>query len=469
MAVRDAADCALRSRRVVATRRARVSFAAMSDSSTTASAATGSEPPAAFVQAVVELGAKRPIKTSQTIYNIQGVKLLEGGVTIDRSLYERLLSHRLALPLDECIDASPSVDAGVLGDAARAAVARWPFFARVAPADAAGKAVLDAVASLRLPKPVALHLTLARETRPALFDHSILMALLAAHLVATAGGASARVEAAAAAGLLHDLGMLHIDADLLDSEERLSGDELKPVYVHPLTSSMLIDRFAEYPKEIVRAIVEHHERLDGSGYPRGLGGESMSPLGRVLALAEVVTAMFDGQRLLPEQRVSLLLRINPRRYDPVHVAAVHRLLAVPAAPGDGAKIDAAPLVARLLQLTDVLARWRESSSAIGHALEGAHAALFRSVNEQNATLQRMLYDAGVTREQLGAIAGEVGDDIDLRIELWAIAEELLWQLHAAANQLKRRWQAQADAPHPPALAAWFDAVAALDSEAPGTG
>ncbi len=79
----------------------------------------------------------------------------------------------------------------------------------------------------------------------------------------------------------------------------------------------------------------------------------------------------------------------------------------------------------------------------------------------------MLYDAGVTREQLAAIAGEVGDDVALRIELWALAEELLWQLHAAANQLKRRWQAvQASAAHPPALAAWFDAVAALDGDAP---
>ena len=51
----------------------------------------------------------------------------------------------------------------------------------------------------------------------------------------------------------------------------------------------------------------------------------------------------------------------------------------------------------------------------------------------------------------------------MRIELWALAEELLWQLHSAANQLKRRWQATEPAlPHPPALAAWFAAVASLD-------
>ena len=136
--------------------------------------------------------------------------------------------------------------------------------------------------------------------------------------------------------------MLHIAPGLLDSEERLSGDELRPVYVHPMTSSMLVDRFPEYSKEIVRAIVEHHERLDGSGYPRGLAGDALSPLGRVLALAEVVTAMFDGTRRLPEQRVSLLLRINPRRYDAAHVATIHRLLAVPAEASDAEGIAAGP-------------------------------------------------------------------------------------------------------------------------------
>jgi hypothetical protein len=372
------------------------------------------------------------------------------------------------LPLDECIDAGPGADAGALAEAARAATQRWPFFARVAPEGAAGRVLLDAIRSARLPKPVALHLTLARETRPALFDHSVLMALLCAHLVSESGGSRAEVGDAAAAGLLHDLGMLHIAPDLLDSDERLSGDELKPVWAHPLTSSMLVDRFAEYSKDVVRAVVEHHERLDGSGYPRGLAGEAISPLGRVVALAEVVTAMFDGARRLPEQRVSLLLRINPRRYDAVHVAAVHRLLAAAAAPGEAEEtIAAEALVARLQQLTDVLALWRSTSEAVGAGLPPAQAALVRAVDAQNATLQRMLFDAGVTREQLAVIAGEIGSDAGLRIELWAIAEELLWQLHATANQLKRRWPAAATGiAHPAELAAWFDAVAGLDTTAP---
>ena len=427
--------------------------------------AAGETASPAFLQAVVELGSKRAITTSQAIYNAQGVKLLEGGVTVDKGLYDRLVSHRLALPLDECVDAGGGLTGAVLREAAVAAIARWPFFGHAAPAGAARNLILDSIAGIALPKPVVLHLVLARETRPALFDHGILMALLAAHLARDAGAGRFGIGMAATAGLLHDLGMLHIDPDLLDSEDRLSGDRLRPVYVHPLTTSMLVDRFAEYPKEVVRAIVEHHERLDGSGYPRGLVGSAMSPLGRTLALAEVVTAMFDGERKLAEQRVSLLLRINPRRYDPKGVAAIHRLLAASPMPAEAEGMAAGPLIERLLELAGVLASWPAAAEALARDAVAATQPLLQSMNEQNATLQRMLHDAGITAEQLRAIGVEAAEEAALRVELWALAEELAWQLHAAAQQLVRRWPAaESGSPQPPALAGWLAAVAALDGE-----
>ncbi len=420
----------------------------------------------AFLHAVAELGRTRQVTTSQPIFNAQGIKLLEGGARVDQGLYERLVSHRLSRPLDECVDAEPSIDAKVLREAALAAMERWPFFARMAPAGRTREIVLEAIAAVPLPKPVALHLMLARDTRPDLYAHSILMALLSAHLAREGGASLHDISTAAAAGLLHDMGMLHIDPGLLDADERLSGDRLKPVYVHPLTASMLIGRFAEYPKEIARAIVEHHEKLDGSGYPRGLVGAAISPLGRVLSLAEVVTAMFDGAREHPEQRVSLLLRIDPQRYDAALVPSIHRLLRAAPAPETGAGGAAQQSIARLLRLADELERWRETSGQLGRELDGAHAALLQSVSEQNATLQRMLYEAGITREQLGALGAGLDDDAAVRVELWALAEELLWQLHAAANQLKRRWQATEPAlAHPAALAAWLSSVESLDESA----
>jgi HD-GYP domain-containing protein (c-di-GMP phosphodiesterase class II) len=427
-------------------------------------AVDAAEPSPAFLQAVADLGAKQTVTTSQAIFNAQGVKLLEGGARVDQGLYDRLLSHRLSQPLDECVRTEAGVDGAALREAAQAAMERWPFFALLAPNAMARESLLRLIAALPLPRPMALHLDLARSSRPGLFTHSILMALLCAYLAGQREGATRDdVADAAAAGLLHDVGMLHIDPALLDADERLSGNRLNPVYVHPLTSSMLVDRFDAYPKAVARAVVEHHERLDGSGYPRALLGDAISPLGRIVALAEVVTAMFDGERAQPEQRVSLILRINPRRYDPVLAATIHRLLAaLPANEADAADTPEHS-IARLLRLADELERWRQTSEAIAPALDGAHAALLDSMNEQHATLQRMLYDAGVTHDQLGALGDDIEADTAMRIELWALAEELLWQLHSAANQLKRRWQATEPAlPHPPALAAWFDAVASLD-------
>jgi hypothetical protein len=237
-----------------------------------------------------------------------------------------------------------------------------------------------------------------------------------------------------------------------------------PLYVHPLTASMVMMRFTEYPKEVVRAIVEHHERLDGSGYPRALTGDAISPLGRLLSLAEVVTAMFDGDRQYPEQRVSLLLRINPRRYDPTLVPSIHRLLRSLPPPPEGAGVPAAESVESLRRFDGLLTDWRSAVTTMLPRLSAKERRVLTPVNEQTDTLQRMLYEAGITPDQLGMVADDAASDPGLRVELWALAQELQWQLRATANQLERRWRiGDPKLTFPPLLAVWLDNVKALDA------
>lgn len=417
---------------------------------------------AAFLKAVTELGQRRPVVTSRAIYNDRGIKLLEGGVVIDATLYERLVTHRLKTPLDECVDSDPAVDGEVLRTTAFALVERMPFFAQMAPPGRIRSMVLEAIEAIPLPKPVAFQLTLARETRGSMFEHAVQMALLCAHLVREGGAPVHDITVAAAAGLLHDLGMLHIDPDLLASDVRLRGDQRRPLYAHPLTGSMLADRFHAYPREVSRAILEHHERLDGSGYPRGLAGASLSPLGRLLSLAEVVTAMFDGERLYPEQRVSLLLRLSPRRYDSTLVPSIHRLVRGVPAPVQASTVLVEEALHRLRQQADLLLQFDAQVRGLGD-LAPAAAAVVASVQEQAATLQRMLWNAGVTADQLDRLTENDMGDVSLRIELWALEQELHWQLRAVANQLERRWRdAAAGAALPDPLAAWLEQVRSFE-------
>ncbi|MBP8308296.1 MAG: HD domain-containing protein, partial [Burkholderiaceae bacterium] len=289
---------------------------------------------ATLLKAVSDLSNRRPMVASQAIFNERGVKLIEHGAALDGSLYDRLIQHRLAAPLDECVEIGNSVSAETLRAAAQDAMQGSPFYAQIGATPAIRNRILEAIGSIPLPRPIVFQLTLAREERPALFEHSVLMALLCAHLVREGGAPGHDVTMAAAAGLLHDLGMLHIEPELLAPGNPLVGDQRRPLYAHSLTSSILIGRFLEYPKDVARAVLEHHERMDGSGYPRSLAGENISPLGRVLSLAEVVTAMFGLDRPYPAQRVALLLRMSPRRFDPLLVPSIHRMLRMLPMPTD---------------------------------------------------------------------------------------------------------------------------------------
>jgi HD-GYP domain-containing protein (c-di-GMP phosphodiesterase class II) len=74
----------------------------------------------------------------------------------------------------------------------------------------------------------------------------------------------------------------------------LSGEERKHLVAHSVTA-MLVVRSTELYSRAEIAVLEHHERMDGSGYPRGIKG-TISPMGQVLLLAEVVSAFFENSR-----------------------------------------------------------------------------------------------------------------------------------------------------------------------------
>jgi HD-GYP domain-containing protein (c-di-GMP phosphodiesterase class II) len=95
----------------------------------------------------------------------------------------------------------------------------------------------------------------------------------------------ADVAAVRRAGLLHDLGRLGVSNTIWDKPGRLSGSELEHVRILPyLTERMLAGVSALAAGREVAG--RHHERLDGSGYPRGLTAPSLRPLDRLLAVTD---------------------------------------------------------------------------------------------------------------------------------------------------------------------------------------
>lgn len=424
-------------------------------------------PPQHFIQAVTELGQQRPVVTTEAIYNLQGLKVLDKGVQVDERLYERLIQHRLRTPIESSLATDPPMSGRMLREAAQAAMAQHPFFARLGESTRTRDVLLEAIETIPLPREIAFHLTLARTVRPSVFDHGIQTALLAAWLAHGPVASRFDVGMVAAAGLLHDLGMLHIDPVMLQPEHRITGEHRRHLYAHPITTSMLVQKHHVYPKDVVTAILEHHERLDGSGYPRGLAGDALSPWGRILSVCEVVTAMFGGGRDHPELRVSLVLRLNQGRYDPELVQAIQRVLR-PVADAEAARLSKmTDPVGPLRAMGAAIAAWLPMAQGLPQQGQGAgNEDTLALMGEQLQGLSRMMAAAGVDVAQLDWLGEPESIDDNLRAELSLIAHETAWQLRTTAHQIRRRWKAGGEG-YPASLQAWFDQVNAVAGETAG--
>lgn len=121
--------------------------------------------------------------------------------------------------------------------------------------------------------------------------HGVLVSNLAQALAKELGEGEEFCEKIAVAGLLHDLGKLHVAKYLYsDGREALAIEQKKYIHLHATYSYKSLCR-ANYPEEIAQAVYHHHENYDGTGYPQGLKGEAIPWMSRILRTCDVFCAL----------------------------------------------------------------------------------------------------------------------------------------------------------------------------------
>jgi len=98
-------------------------------------------------------------------------------------------------------------------------------------------------------------------------------------------------KALAIGALLHDVGKTFLPAELLTKEDRLTPSEWNLIRTHPEAGVDIIKLVEGYQEEFAEPILQHHERLDGSGYPAQLKGDAISLMGRIVAIADMYDAL----------------------------------------------------------------------------------------------------------------------------------------------------------------------------------
>lgn len=415
--------------------------------------------PQNFQDAVLQLTEDRAPTAWTAIYSSQGIKLIDKGARVDPKLYERLMRHQLAQPLEYSLQAQDSVSGKSLRATAEKLIERRPLLGCMLEQTGLQAMLLDTLESVSLPPPIAFQLSVARDVHPALFQYCVCTALIAGWMATGPSAMRYDVSMLLTAGLLQDLGMLHLDPAMLKSEGTLTRDQRRQMYSHPLVSALLLERHHEFPRELIRAVREHHEMMDGSGYPAGLSGDKISRWGRILSLAQVVSALLRPSRGLSTLRLSLLLRTNRHQFDPALcdrvLAVVQRLGrdSVPATPTEqGALEPVSSPIAKLIAIDTLLAEWPAQLANDASATPARRAGM-AAIGQQCDQMRRLLADVGANAEQLT----QLGDDFDdeaLLSELSLLAQEMAWQMRTVTRQAGDRWAAAPGESLPQPLQDW---------------
>jgi len=170
--------------------------------------------------------------------------------------------------------------------------------------------------------------TMAEKRDPYTAGHQRRVAQLACAVAAEMGLPPDQIAGLRVAGMLHDIGKIYVPAEILSKPGRISEYEFSIIKTHPEVGYDIVKEI-EFPWPVAQIILQHHERLDGSGYPVGLRDKEILLEAKILAVADVVEAMSSHRPYRPALgTAAALAEITTKSgllYDPAVVAVCLRL------------------------------------------------------------------------------------------------------------------------------------------------
>ncbi|GAB7022156.1 HD-GYP domain-containing protein [Salidesulfovibrio brasiliensis] len=233
-----------------------------------------------------------------------------------------------------------------------------------------------------------LHLMNVLEPAERIYSHDLNVAILSMMVGRGAGLDGPRMQTLGMGALFHDVGKSRIEKKLLRKRGKLTKSERELLESHPSFGVDILTAVPEFPLSAVTVVEQHHEHMDGSGYPNGLSGDGVDRLSRIVCIANAYDNLCNqpdpDDSLTPYLALSYMFGQQKALYDPEFLALFIRSLGV-YPPGT------------VVQLTN---------GAIGMVM---------SVNPTNQLRPSVvLYDSEVPRKE--ALIVELADEPDLKVE-----------------------------------------------------
>lgn len=387
-----------------------------------------------YMTSITKMADHKEVVASEDIYAVTGHKLVTKSTVIKSELREDLLKHKLLKPIDQSLVVKCGVTAESLAQEAARITEEDPRMRQLAGGSVDAAKLFQQLARLPLSPQMAFKLTVAKEQQPRLFHHLMLVTLIAQYLAVSLELPERELTVLLCAALFHDLGELFTDPAVINSKGHLSETEWHHIYVHPIVGYLIAVEAAGLEPAVSDAILQHQERLDGSGYPSGLRGAKIGLIARIISVADVCASILVRADSSNE-RLSTLLRLNRQKYDSKLLDLLYKRfgrLSDESAVGEMATLSQLKAVAQLLD------KWGEFCAAMStdgriNPPRGLEFLFERMVN-----LRSMLLQFGFDPDSLLELVELEAGDPQFARELSEALGELNWQFQELERETIRR-------------------------------
>lgn len=290
-----------------------------------------------YLDKVMGVAETMAVEVIVDILDVRGMKLVAKGAQVTRALQEKLILHKLKQPFESSVRVVGGVDPNaIVGIASRIIDSSRPVAHILRATSIGGASALTLLSRIDFGHAMGLMLTVSKRTGTQALEHAVLVSLLSICMAKKLRLSEEDQMVAGIGGLLHDIGELYIDPAYLARGKRLLPHEWSHIVVHPRIGQMLIDGLESYPAAVGRAVAEHHERFDGSGYPRQIKGSRISAPGQAVSVAEMIAGLLLKDH--PLQRAELALKIIPGEQSHQLLSAISGALRMSDCQGNGAAV-----------------------------------------------------------------------------------------------------------------------------------
>jgi HD-GYP domain-containing protein (c-di-GMP phosphodiesterase class II) len=245
-----------------------------------------------YVSHLTEVSKTNKVILTDDVFNHRGVLVVKKGVEVDKDFAQKIAKHKLFKPLDRSISLTSTLNQRTsfefftsrLDDMQLSDIVRH---------NGMYKDALESFHLLTRYPLITQKLTVLAERMPDVLGRSLLTSVIALGLCRELKLSKQAVENVFVAGVISNVGLLHIDPLLVNKKGHYSHGEWKLMQGHVVIAKHFADMVPSLPKQVVKAVLEHHERADGFGYPLAKHAPQLGIEGQILAMVDKVSAIYQ--------------------------------------------------------------------------------------------------------------------------------------------------------------------------------